>query len=153
MKPWGYIGITLLLAVLVGVLYLRMMKTFQWPVQGRLSSKFGTRIHPITGVESFHNGIDIAAPTGTPVYAPADGVVEGTSNTTKGGLQMVLRHNNGMKTGYAHLSKRIATLGDRVKRGDIIAEVGNTGASTGPHLHFTVTDTMGKKVDPLTYLA
>ena len=152
MKPWSYIGITMLLAMLVVAIYIRRMKKWEWPVEGRVSSKFGQRVHPITNVTSGHNGIDIAVPIGTPVLAPADGEVFSTYSTATGGLQMIVRHTNGMRTGYAHLRKYTADLGDKVYKGQQIAEVGNTGASTGPHLHFTVTDNTGKKVDPLIYL-
>jgi murein DD-endopeptidase MepM/ murein hydrolase activator NlpD len=153
MKPWGYIAIVLLFALGVGALYRKLMSKFAWPVEGRITSKFGPRTHPITGKQSLHNGVDIAAPIGTPVYAPADGTVISLYNTTTGGKQMVLQHKGNVKTGYAHLNAFKANMGDQVRRGDVIAEVGNTGASTGPHLHFTVTDGGGRKVDPETYLA
>jgi len=154
MRPWGYIGITLLLAVAVGLLYRRIMSRWIWPVDGRISSTFGNRIHPVTGaVGSFHNGIDIAAPIGTPVVAPMRGEVLSIYTHNTGGLSLIVQHPNGYRTGYAHLNRILVRTGEEVMQGEVIAEVGNTGASTGPHLHFTITNAAGNKVDPQTYLA
>jgi murein DD-endopeptidase MepM/ murein hydrolase activator NlpD len=111
------------------------------PLKGnfRVSSKFGYRVHPVTGAQgSFHNGTDFAAPTGTPIYAPADGTVSNVYTHDKGGKTVIIEHDNGYRTGYAHLHTYSVKKGDKVKRGQKFAEVGNTGASTGPHLHFTV---------------
>ena len=153
MKPWGYIAITLMLAVLVGIAYRKLMRAkFQWPVKGRITTPFGPRIHPITGAEQLHNGIDIAVPIGTDVLAPADGVVKSVYSTTAGGRQIVLEHD-GWMTGYAHLSQQLVSIGDHVAQGQVIAKSGNTGTSTGPHLHFTMTNGMGQKVDPIEHLA
>lgn len=110
----------------------------KYPVAGRITSKFGNRIHPITGATSFHNGIDIAAPIGTPVHSPYSGVVKSVYSNNTGGIQMIVDHDNGFRTGYAHLSEAIKRPGQRVKQGEIIAKTGNTGASTGPHLHLTL---------------
>jgi len=98
----------------------------------RITSRYGMR-----GV-NFHNGIDLAAPVGTEIYSPADGVVSFVINNTLGGLQIGVKHNNGFTTGYAHLSETNRKVGDAVRQGEVIAKVGNTGTSTGAHLHFTV---------------
>ncbi len=102
----------------------------------KITSKFGNRY--FNNKIQFHNGIDLAAPTGTPIYSPADGIVSFLFSNNLGGLQLGINHKNGYKTGYAHLSKANFKVGDKVKEGDIIAEVGNSGASTGSHLHFTL---------------
>ncbi len=113
-----------------------------------LTSGFGYRIHPITGEWKFHNGIDLAVPVGTPIRSPEGGVVSGWTSNSVGGLQMLVDHDNGYRTGYAHLNERIAGQGNRVEKGDVIAYSGNTGASTGAHLHFTMKDETGQFVDP-----
>lgn len=115
-----------------------LMKT---PINGaRLSSRFGKRRHPISGYTRMHKGTDFAAPTGTPVYAAGHGIVERASRYGGYGKYVRIRHANGYKTAYAHLSRygRGAKKGRRVRQGDIIGYVGSTGASTGPHLHYEV---------------
>lgn len=99
-----------------------------------------------------HNGTDYRASVGTPVLAPADGKVQSIYDTERGGKQLVLLHDNGYKTGYAHLNSYNVNFGERVKQGEQIALTGNTGIGTGPHLHFTVTDPAGNKLDPETVL-
>lgn len=126
-----------------------------WPVPGhsRVSSPFGMRRHPITGEQRMHNGIDIAAPTGTPVVAPLDGKVIDVYNRGAGGKQLIILHENGLRTGYAHLDEWMVQAGEAVHRGQQIATVGNTGASTGPHLHFTVRRRVDlPHIDPLTWV-
>ncbi len=115
----------------------------------RISSRFGWRIHPITKRKQFHSGIDIPAPEGTPIYAPDSGVVIKVWQNPIGGLQMRIKHDNGYVTGYAHLSKVAKREGERVEKGEIVAYTGNTGRSTGPHLHLTVRDPKGRLVDPM----
>ncbi|MEZ5998024.1 MAG: M23 family metallopeptidase [Hyphomonas sp.] len=115
-----------------------LMKT---PINGaRLSSPFGTRKHPISGYTRLHKGTDFAAPTGTPVYAAGNGTVEWAARKGGYGNYIVLRHANGYKTAYGHLSRYAKGLksGKRVRQGEIIGYVGSTGASTGPHLHYEV---------------
>ena len=115
-----------------------LMKT---PINGaRLSSSFGMRRHPISGYSRLHKGTDFAAPTGTPVYAAGHGTVERASRYGGYGHYVRIRHANGYKTAYAHLSRygRGIRSGKRVRQGDIIGYVGSTGASTGPHLHYEV---------------
>ncbi|MEO1552570.1 MAG: M23 family metallopeptidase [Pseudomonadota bacterium] len=123
-----------------------LMKT---PINGaRLSSRFGKRRHPISGYTRLHKGTDFAAPTGTPIYAAGNGVVERSSRYGGYGHYIRIRHAKGYKTAYAHLSRyaRGVKSGRRVKQGQIIGYVGSTGASTGPHLHYEVYRN-GKAVD------
>ncbi|NYT72988.1 peptidoglycan DD-metalloendopeptidase family protein [Halomonas sp. QX-2] len=111
------------------------------PFEGnyRLSSNFNPRRkHPVTGRTSPHNGTDFAMPIGTPVTAPANGVVERVSNHHAAGRYIVVRHDNGYRTRYLHLSRPLVTQGERVTMGERIALSGNTGRSTGPHLHYEV---------------
>lgn len=115
-----------------------LMKT---PINGaRLSSPFGNRKHPISGYTRLHKGTDFAAPTGTPVYAAGNGTVEWAARRGGYGNYIIVKHANGYKTAYAHLSRYARGLrkGKHVRQGDIIGYVGSTGASTGPHLHYEV---------------
>ena len=109
-----------------------------WPAKGWVSSEFGYRISPFTNEKEFHNGLDISARTGTPIIAPADGVVSSIGKTYGFGNILTINHGYGFKTRYGHLSKALVTKGQSVKRGDTIALIGNTGRSTGPHLHYEV---------------
>ena len=114
------------------------MKT---PIDGaRLSSGFGTRKHPILGYRRAHKGVDFAAPRGTPVKAAGDGVIVRANRYGSFGNYVKIRHANGYETAYAHLNgfARGIRSGKRVRQGDIIAYVGTTGRSTGPHLHYEV---------------
>jgi murein DD-endopeptidase MepM/ murein hydrolase activator NlpD len=120
---------------------------FIWPVRGVISSPFGPRIHPIYGIPSFHTGIDIAVPEGTPVRAAAGGVVTFSGWQEGFGLLVTIDHGNGYETYYGHLSKLLVSAGQSVSAGDVIALSGNTGLSTGPHLHFEV-HYLGTPVDP-----
>ncbi|MBC7222518.1 M23 family metallopeptidase [Candidatus Bipolaricaulota bacterium] len=120
---------------------------FIWPVRGTISSSFGPRIHPIYGVPSFHTGIDIAVPEGTPVRAAAGGTVTFSGWQEGFGLLVVIDHENGYETYYGHLSRLLVAPGQSVSAGEIIALSGNTGLSTGPHLHFEVRY-LGTPVDP-----
>ncbi len=125
-----------------------LMKT---PINGaRLSSRFGKRRHPISGYTRLHKGTDFAAPTGTPIYAAGNGVVERASRYGGYGHYIRIRHSKGYKTAYAHLSRyaRGVKSGRRVRQGEIIGYVGSTGASTGPHLHYEVYKN-GKAVDAM----
>lgn len=123
------------------------------PVTAKITSGFGYRTDPKTGkAGAFHNGIDLAVPVGTAIKAPMDGVVSLVNSGGDGGNQIVIRHTNGYFTGYAHLSKQLVKKGDQVKKGEVIGLSGNTGKSTGPHLHFTMTDRSGAKVDPRKYM-
>lgn len=104
----------------------------------RISSPFGERIHPVYGKKSFHKGVDLASPNGTPIYATADGVVAFAGVCNGYGNFIKLNHQNGYKTGYAHMSKMVVKTNDKVKKGDLIGYVGSTGTSTGNHLHYEV---------------
>jgi murein DD-endopeptidase MepM/ murein hydrolase activator NlpD len=109
-----------------------------WPTKGWMTSGFGMRKSPFTGRRKMHEGLDIAARTGTPVYATADGIVSQAETAPGYGKLVVIEHGYGYKTYYAHNSKLLAKVGQRVKRGDKISEVGNTGSSTGSHVHYEV---------------
>jgi murein DD-endopeptidase MepM/ murein hydrolase activator NlpD len=109
-----------------------------WPVRGWLTSGFGYRIDPFTGLRQFHEGLDIANRLGTPIVAPADGVVSRVSNSVGFGLTLEINHGYGIKTIYGHLSKVYVSVGHSVKRGERIAAIGQSGRATGPHLHYQV---------------
>ncbi len=109
-----------------------------WPVRGWVTSDFGFRLDPYTSQRKTHEGLDIANTPGTPIVAPADGTVVYASQEGGYGNVIVIDHGLGIKTRYAHLSKIDVHLGDRVRRGQLIAAIGNTGRSTGPHLHYEV---------------
>lgn len=120
------------------------------PLDGaRISSGFGLRSHPVLGFNRLHQGIDFAAPTGTPVYAAADGTIVSAKREGGYGLMVRIRHAGGVETRYAHLSRfgRSTEASRRVRQGDVIGAVGSTGLSTGPHLHYEVA-TGGHAVDP-----
>ncbi|MCA8932950.1 MAG: peptidoglycan DD-metalloendopeptidase family protein [Rhodospirillaceae bacterium] len=122
------------------------------PIDGaRLSSGFGYRRHPILGYTRMHRGVDFAAPTGTPVFAAGDGVVEMAGPYAGYGNYVRIRHNGQLGTAYGHLSRfaRGLTAGARVRQGEVIAYVGSTGLSTGPHLHYEVL-VNGTQVNPLS---
>ena len=127
-----------------------LMKT---PIDGaKLSSSYGVRKHPILGYNKLHKGLDFAAPTGTPIYAAGNGVIEYVGSNGAYGKYIRIRHNSSYKTAYAHLhnySKGIVN-GVRVQQGQIIGYVGTTGRSTGPHLHYEV-QYQNKAVDPTSF--
>lgn len=117
----------------------------------RLASGFGMRMHPIYKVRKMHEGTDFSLPTGTPVYATGDGVVEFTRTKFSGyGKYIRINHGFGYQTLYAHLSDFLVTKGQKIKRGQVIGYSGNTGGSTAPHLHYEVIKD-GEKVNPVNY--
>jgi len=113
----------------------------------RITSSFGMREHPILGYTRMHMGIDFGAPTGTPVFAAGDGVVEKAGWAGGYGRWLQIKHSGGIETGYGHLSRWAVKEGQRVHQGQVVAYVGSTGLSTGPHLHFEEM-VNGKKVNP-----
>lgn len=127
---------------------------FGWPIPGRtnVTSTFGSRIHPVTGEKSYHYGVDIGAPEGTPVVAIEEGVVTGASYYGgTAGVNVKIRHEKDgyvWESRYFHLSQIAVSIGEKVERGTVIAASGNTGRSTGPHLHIGIT-LNGSYVDPL----
>lgn len=124
-----------------------LMKT---PIDGaRMSSGFGMRRHPVLGYSKMHKGIDFAAPTGTPIYASGDGVVQKAGRFSSYGNYVRIRHNGNLDTAYGHMSRIASGLrpGARVRQGQIIGYVGTTGRSTGPHLHYEIL-LAGKQVNP-----
>lgn len=123
----------------------------EWPVTGRVSSGLGPRSDPWTGQPGFHAGLDIPNPVGTPVRAPADGVVEFVGAKNLGGRVVVIDHGQGIVTKYAHLSKTNVQKGQPVRKGEQIAAVGNTGKSTSSHLHYELR-VSGVPIDPRRHL-
>ena len=121
-----------------------------WPAQGRVSSDYGMRVSPIHRDRRFHEGMDIVAPLGSPIFATADAVVSFSGNKGGYGRVLILDHGLGFSTLYAHASKIFAKAGDFVRRGQIIAAVGRSGDTTGPHLHYEV-HVGGSVRDPRAY--
>jgi murein DD-endopeptidase MepM/ murein hydrolase activator NlpD len=128
-----------------------MGELFVMPVRGRLTSRFGYRNDPFTGARSFHTGIDLAAPTGTNVAATLDGTVATTGFSAVYGNYVILSHGGNYQSLYAHLSAFSVKRGQAISQGAFIGKVGNTGYSTGPHLHFSVYKN-GQVVDPYSVL-
>ncbi len=122
-----------------------------WPVRGWVTSPFGNRTSPFSGILKFHEGMDIAAQTGTPVLSPADGVVIKAGFGTGYGNMVEISHGYGIKTLFAHNSRLNVKAGQRIKRGDVISYVGDSGSSTGPHLHYEVR-VNGLPVNPARYM-
>ena len=122
-----------------------------WPVQGRVSGSFGERIDPFSGEGAFHRGMDIAAPVGSRIIAPADGVVRFAQLVNGYGRTVLIDHGNGISTLFGHMSSYAVTPGELVHRGDTIGYVGQSGRSTGPHLHYEVR-IFNTPVNPKPYL-
>ncbi len=122
-----------------------------WPVKGWLSSGFGKRLSPFTGRLAMHKGIDIATRRNTEILSPAAGTIEYTGYDNGFGRLVKINHGHGIKTLYGHMAKDNVKIGQKVQRGDVIGFVGNTGMSTGPHLHYEVF-VNGLPVNPLRYI-
>ena len=122
-----------------------------FPTQGRITSSFGYRLHPILGYERLHAGVDISAPSGTEIFAAGSGKVIGAGVAGGYGNRVIIDHGGGLATLYAHQSSMVVSEGDSVIAGDLIGYVGSTGLSTGPHLHFETRES-GTPVDPLKYI-
>ncbi|MEY3398715.1 MAG: hypothetical protein RL220_1309 [Bacteroidota bacterium] len=117
----------------------------------RIASGFGMRIHPIYKLMKMHTGLDFTAPVGTEIYATGDGVIEAVDSKLSGyGHHVIIKHGYGYQTLYAHMSKVMVRPGEKVKRGQVIGLIGNTGQSTGPHLHYEVIKD-GAQVNPAFY--
>lgn len=121
------------------------------PATGWISSRFGSRTHPVTGKRAFHNGMDIANTPGTPIRAPADAVVGFSGINGYLGKTIRLDHGYNVVTRYGHMSKLFVKTGQKVKRGEIIGRIGTTGRSTGPHLHYQV-EVRGRPVNPKYFI-
>ncbi|MBX7514076.1 M23 family metallopeptidase [Qipengyuania sp. GH38] len=117
----------------------------------KLTSDYGMRTHPVLRRRMGHKGVDLAAPTGTPIYATADGVVSKAERFSSYGKFVSIEHGARIQTRYAHMSAIAVTDGARVKKGDLIGYVGSTGRSTGPHLHYEVRID-GEAVNPVPYM-
>ncbi len=122
-----------------------------WPCPGNRTSHFGRRLDPFSGAEEFHFGLDIAGPTGTPIKATADGVVRIASWQSGYGNLVLIQHDFGFSTRYGHNSKMMVKAGDKVKRGQVIALMGQTGRASGPHCHYEIWQA-GKRKNPYTYM-
>jgi len=120
------------------------------PVDGRLSSGFGMRLHPKYGRELFHAGIDLAADNGTPVHATADGIISFSGWSKGNGNIVVIEHGQGFSTVYAHNTKNLMKVGQTVQRGQKIATTGSTGVTTGPHVHYEIWKN-GKCINPTSF--
>lgn len=122
-----------------------------WPVRGWLSSYFGKRIDPFTQAEKFHEGLDIANNVGLPIKVTANGVVIFSGERGGYGNVIIVKHNYSLETRYAHLQSSIVSVGQRVKKGELIGYLGNSGRSSGPHLHYEVRKN-GIPVNPMNYI-
>lgn len=123
-----------------------------WPTDSRrITSTFGIRKDPFTNRATSHAGLDIGGDTGDPIYAAADGTVIEADRSPSHGNNVLIAHSNGLRTHYSHMSKIRTTVGTKVKKGDVIGDLGSTGRSTGPHLHYEVIIN-GEHVDPSPYL-
>ncbi|CAM4168956.1 peptidoglycan DD-metalloendopeptidase family protein [Paenibacillus alkaliterrae] len=134
--------------------YQQLLKTTPtiWPTDSRkVTSLFGIRKDPFTRRATYHNGLDIGGKTGDPVYAAADGTVTLSQRDRILGINVLIDHGQGIQTRYLHLNKRLVESGDKVAKGQLIGELGSTGRSTGPHLHYEVS-VNGKNVNPKPYI-
>ena len=122
-----------------------------WPATGWLTSGFGFRTNPFTGLNQMHEGLDISNRVGSLIVAPADGIVSDMGNDQVHGRILVISHGFGMTSRYSHLDKFLVKVGQKVKRGEKVAEVGLTGKTTGPHLHYEVR-LNGIQVNPMRYI-
>ncbi len=123
----------------------------RWPIRGPVNSEFGRRLSPWAQGAEYHSGIDIGAPIGSPVTAPAPGLVVFAGRQAEYGITLIIDHGNDTKSLYGHLSRLNVSADQRVRRGDLVALTGNTGRSSGPHLHYEI-QVNGQPVNPNTYL-
>lgn len=123
------------------------------PISGRVTSKYGNRVHPVTKqADRFHNGIDIGAPIGAKIVSPADGKVTGVYETAFGGHTLIIEHDNGFESRMCHLNEILVLVGEKVKQGQHVAFSGNTGRSSGPHLHYGMRNEKKEYVNPEDYI-
>ena len=122
-----------------------------WPVRGLITAGYGYRLSPFTGKREMHEGLDIAAPFGSPIMATADGIISFVGPLGSFGNVVFINHGHGLTTFYAHTSSFRVKEGQSVKRGQIVAFVGTSGRSTGPHVHYEV-QANGATVNPLKYI-
>ncbi len=134
-----------------GILLAPLSITFQAPVRGEISSLFGMRKHPVLGESVHHDGIDIRQPIGTPVKPVGPGVVTFSGKDGGYGLMVEIDHGNGLSSRYAHLSKLLVNKGEQVSSAQILGQVGQTGLTTGPHLHLEI-HRQNTPIDPLVVL-
>ena len=125
---------------------------FGWPVDGRITSSYGYRNHPVREERKFHTGVDLSVPSGSEVKATADGIVSFAGWTENSGIVVVVEHGHGFSTAYAHNRKALVRVGQRIARGEVIALSGSTGVSTGPHVHYEIWRN-GRHTDPAGFLA
>jgi len=133
---------------------MRLYEPWPEPYTINARSPYGPRKHPITRKVKFHHGVDVAAPTGTPLIAGADGVIAHKGSGASGGNVLIIRHEGNWHSVYYHLQKPSHKhVGEQVRAGDVVAHVGSTGRSTGPHLHFELrrSRAWGDTVDPVPY--
>jgi len=130
--------------------YLNSLPTF-WPTEGIIESGFGNRLHPVYRKYMVHSGVDIGGKKGNPIYAAASGTVVAAGKNGGYGYMIDIDHGNGLVTRYAHCSKILVRKWQKVKVGEKIAEVGDTGVTTGPHLHFEIL-LNGKAIDPVIFI-
>jgi murein DD-endopeptidase MepM/ murein hydrolase activator NlpD len=137
--------------------YLRIQKDLYlatpkgYPTEGRISSSYGNRESPFSGIRTFHSGVDISASSGTPIRATADGVVSYSGWTQSSGFLVVIEHGCGFSTAYAHNQKNAVKMAQKVRRGDVVGYIGSSGKSTGPHVHYEVWE-KGKRINPNKFL-
>jgi len=137
--------------------YLRIQKDIYmatpkgYPLEGNISSSYGRRDNPFSGERTFHSGVDISATPGMPIRATADGVVTYSGWTQSSGNVVLIEHGCGFSTAYAHNRSNGVKVGQRVKRGEIVAYIGSTGKSTGPHVHYEVWE-RGRRINPSKFL-
>lgn len=150
------VGILLIAIVVTFLIKKFMYKSFlinPTAKKYRITSPFGRRTSPTTGASTNHNGIDIATPMRTPILAPADGTIGYVVSNDAGGLQVAIDiKDHDLRVGFAHLDEATVRNGQLVHKGDIIAYTGNSGRSTGPHLHLTVKDSFGMQ-NPTKYFS
>jgi len=139
--------------VVGGTLAVARVLDLRWPVASgfRITSPYGYRVHPVLKTRKLHNGIDIGTPVGTDVVAPQAGTVHVAATNPTSGNYLIIDHGHGVRTSYCHLSEHVAAQGDEVDAGQLIAKTGNTGRSTGPHLHYIVR-IGGDTIDPLRFV-